>query len=85
VDHDTACELLGAYALTACDDAEAAAVEGHLHDCADCRAELSAIQQVSSWLWATGWLAVSQAATPPQWLRARILQEAEWDTTGSDL
>jgi len=74
VDHDTAGELLGAYALNACDQAEMAAIEVHLLGCSDCRVELSGIQRVS---W---WLGASETVTPPRWLRAHILQEAQRDT-----
>ncbi len=40
-------ELLGAYALDACDPDEAAAVAAHLNDCPRCRAELAAHLEVA--------------------------------------
>lgn len=48
-------ELLGVYAIDATDDDEAAIVEGHLDDCAPCRAEVMEHREVVS-LMAAGWV-----------------------------
>ncbi len=77
MDHDSASQLLGAYALDACDDAEAAAVANHLIDCAECRREIAQIERASVWL------GVFETATPPGWLRAEIIREATNDLTGN--
>lgn len=45
--HDEFEELLGAYALDACDPAEEAAIARHLADCPRCRAELAAHEEVA--------------------------------------
>ncbi|GIH02455.1 hypothetical protein Rhe02_05220 [Rhizocola hellebori] len=63
-------ELLGAWALDACDDAEAATVEAHLEQCSDCRTEAAQLRS------AAGWLALEQAMKPPPRLRQSILDEA---------
>jgi len=41
--HEEAAGLLGAWALDACEDAEAASVERHLASCADCRVEAASL------------------------------------------
>lgn len=46
--HEQLEELLGAYALDAVDDDEAAAVELHLHDCPRCRAEVAEHREVAA-------------------------------------
>jgi anti-sigma factor RsiW len=73
VDHASAAELLGAYALDACDDVETAAIEAHIAECADCAAEAARLKTVA------GWIGASEATTPPEDLRARLLREADPD------
>jgi hypothetical protein len=46
VDHLWASELLGAYALSACNDIEAAALELHLLVCPDCADEAAGFRDV---------------------------------------
>ncbi len=53
VDHDRIQELLGAYALNAVEGDEAAAVEGHVAWCPECRDELTQHLEVASMLSAT--------------------------------
>jgi anti-sigma factor RsiW len=76
LDHQTAIELLGPYALDACDDAETAAIEAHLRGCVMCRREVAEIRETS------GWLGVFETAIPAEWLRAAILEEAATDEHG---
>ena len=71
MDHDTASQLLGAYALDACGQVETAEIEDNLLGCAPCRGQLATIRRAS------GWLGVTETAPPPAWLRAQILQQAE--------
>jgi anti-sigma-K factor RskA len=67
-------ELLAAHALTALDAAEAAALETHLENCADCRAELNA------WEATTALLALgAEPVEPPAQLRAAILASVRED------
>ncbi len=63
-------DLLGAWALDACDDAEAATVEAHLEQCTRCRTEAAELRA------AAGWLALEQAMKPPARLRQSVLDEA---------
>lgn len=76
MDHQTAIELLGPFVLDACDDAETALIEAHLHDCVICRREVAEIQETS------GWLGVFETAIPAEWLRAAILEEAATEEHG---
>jgi anti-sigma factor RsiW len=76
VDHQTASDLLGPYVLDACDEAETAAIDAHVHDCATCRREVAEIRETS------GWLGVFETAIPAEWLRASILEEAASDEHG---
>lgn len=48
--HDDLQELLGAYALDAVDEDEAAAVEAHLADCPRCRAEVADLRETAALL-----------------------------------
>jgi predicted anti-sigma-YlaC factor YlaD len=68
-------ELLGVYALDACDEEESALVELHLEECAECRDEAARLNTVA------GWLVVSEAATPSGHLKARIIKEADTERT----
>jgi anti-sigma factor RsiW len=70
VDHAAASELLGVYAMDACEDGETAAIEAHLAKCAECDAEATRLREV------VGWIAVSEAATPSEELRSNLLFEA---------
>jgi hypothetical protein len=63
-------DLLGAWALDACDDAEAATVEAHLEQCTPCRTEAAQLRSAASWL------ALEQPMKPPPGLRQSILDEA---------
>jgi anti-sigma factor RsiW len=76
VDHKSASELLGPYALDACDQAETAAIEAHVSGCAACQREVAEIKEASSWL------GVFETAIPAEWLRAAILREAATDEPG---
>jgi anti-sigma factor RsiW len=76
VDHQSASELLGPYALDACDQAETAAIEAHVRECATCQRDVAEIQEAS------GWLGVFETAIPAEWLRAAILREAATDAPG---
>ena len=71
MDHDTASELLGVYVLDACDDTEAAEVQVHVAACDGCAVEVARLGE------AAGWLGVSEAATPSDELRSRVLGEGE--------
>jgi len=64
-------ELAAPYALDALASEERAGFEGHLAECATCRAQVQAFREV------TGLLAhAAPPATPPPALRERILREA---------
>jgi anti-sigma-K factor RskA len=64
--------LLGAYALDATSDEEAAAVEAHLEECPRCRAEVDALREVAG--------AMGNAAEPlPPALWDRIASQLELD------
>lgn len=62
--------LTGAYALDAVDDLERARVERHLLRCESCAAEVQSFTETAALL-ATG-----AYVSPPQGLRARVLEEA---------
>jgi anti-sigma-K factor RskA len=61
--------LSGAYAVDALDDAERAAFEAHLAECAACRAEVAGLQE------AAGMIAATTTTTPPPELRDRVLAD----------
>ncbi len=61
--------LLGPYVVDAVTDAERAAFEDHLAGCADCRAEVASLGDV------TVTLADAEAVEPPAALKARVMQE----------
>ena len=58
-------ELLGAYALDACDDDEVAAVEALIAHDLDARHEADRLREVASWLGATEALAPSAGLNSP--------------------
>jgi anti-sigma-K factor RskA len=62
--------LTGAYAADALDDVERADFERHLADCATCREEVRGFQETLVRL------AEGSAATPPQGLRIRVVEQA---------
>jgi hypothetical protein len=70
VDHVAVSELLGVYALDACEDHEAGLIEVHLAGCNECRAETERLKSVA------GWMGVAEATLPSEHLRSRLLQEA---------
>jgi GAF domain-containing protein len=70
-DHASVSELLGVYALEGCDEDETTAIEAHISECSDCALEAVRLKQVA------GWLGVSQAATPMDDLRRRLLRKAD--------
>lgn len=65
--HEEVFEMLGAYALGALDEADAALVQGHLNQCAVCRNELAGFAEVSARLAHLG------PVQPPPELRGRVL------------
>jgi predicted anti-sigma-YlaC factor YlaD len=71
VDHASVSELLGVYALDACDDVETALIEGHLEECDECRDEAERLKNLA------GWMGVSEATMPSEHLRSRIIGVAE--------
>jgi anti-sigma factor RsiW len=73
VDHTAASELLGVYVLDACDESETAAVRAHLGACAACETEASRLAELS------GWLGASDAVSPPEKLKSRVLRRSQDD------
>ena len=69
MDHDGASELLGVYALDACDEGEAAEVQAHVATCERCTREVAVLANVA------GWLGASEATSPSPELRSRVLGE----------
>ncbi|MCY1141587.1 anti-sigma factor [Actinoplanes sp. Pm04-4] len=59
--------LIGAYALDAIDDLERAAVDRHLRDCHDCRAEIAELREVAARLADGAW------SVPPPQLRETVM------------
>jgi hypothetical protein len=68
--HTHVIEMLGAWALGACDRGEAAVVEDHLRECAECSAEGRRLRSTA------GWLGVDGVRRPPAALRGRVLDAA---------
>jgi uncharacterized protein (TIGR03083 family) len=68
--HAAVSELLGAWALAACSEQEAATVQGHLAGCPTCAAEADRLER------AAASLATTAAAMPPQRLRGAVLTAA---------
>ena len=67
MDHDGASELLGVYVLDACEDGEAAEVRAHVGTCEPCAAEVARLGELA------GWLGASEATSPADELRSRVL------------
>jgi len=63
--------LSGAYALDALSSDEAREFEGHMGDCASCRVEVFELRDAAASMGA------SEALTPPEALKARVLAAAE--------
>jgi anti-sigma factor RsiW len=70
MDHADVRDLLGVYALDACDDDETGAIEAHLAECVECETQAARLQEVA------GWIGVSEATTPSEGLRSRLLADA---------
>jgi uncharacterized protein (TIGR03083 family) len=68
--HEEAAELLGAFALDACEADEAVAVEAHVATCDECAAEASSLREVAAVLGS------AETAPPPDHLEAAILSAA---------
>jgi uncharacterized protein (TIGR03083 family) len=68
--HDQVAELLGAFALDACEPDEVIAIEAHLETCVECRREAARLRN------AAGWLGAVEAAPVPSQLRADLLGAA---------
>lgn len=68
--HDEVLDLIGAWALDACDPDEAAAVDAHLSACASCAAEARRLRSAASWL------AADRVIPAPPALRHRVLATA---------
>ncbi|MBO0682646.1 MAG: zf-HC2 domain-containing protein [Candidatus Dormibacteraeota bacterium] len=68
--HDGVPDLLGAWALDACDGEETLAVEAHLRECETCADEARRLRG------AVGWLGASDAAQVPARLRQATLARA---------
>ena len=78
MDHDGASELLGVYALDACDDGEAAEVRAHVSTCELCTREVAVLANLA------GWLGASEATSPSAELRSRVLGEDHNDKHKDD-
>jgi uncharacterized protein (TIGR03083 family) len=68
--HTEVLDLLGAWALDSCDEAETAAVERHLLDCASCSEQARELRSTVSWL------GYETAQAPPPGLRQTTLARA---------
>ncbi|WP_345074473.1 zf-HC2 domain-containing protein [Phytohabitans flavus] len=68
--HDEVLDLIGAWALDACDPDEAARVDAHLRGCATCAAEARRLRSAASWL------AADRMVPAPPALRHRVLAGA---------
>jgi uncharacterized protein (TIGR03083 family) len=68
--HAEVVDLLGAYALDACEPDEAAAIDAHVAGCAECAAEAARLRS------AAGWLGALEVQPPPSSLRSAVLDVA---------
>lgn len=69
-EHERVAESLGAWALGACSDVEARAIEEHLNSCVACAAEEKRLRQ------AADWIGTGEPLTPPPRLREATLATA---------
>lgn len=72
--HDELESVLGAYALDAVGEEEAAAVEAHLRSCPRCRAEVDAFRELAARLGTSAALAETEAEPPSPALWDRIAE-----------
>jgi len=70
LNHERFEDLVGAYALDACDDDEMAAVEAYAADHPDAAAQVEQLRAAAAWLGASGSL------VPPPSLRSSLLERA---------
>ena len=70
MDHDGASGLLGVFVLDACEDGEAAEVRAHVVTCEPCAVEAARLGELA------GWLGASEATSPSDELRSRVLGKA---------
>ncbi len=70
VAHADISDMLGAWALDGCNDTEAAAVQAHLKECADCAAQARRLRS------AVGWLGIDRVHPAPAELRRSVLTAA---------
>jgi Putative zinc-finger len=63
-------DMLGAWALDGCNDTEAAAVQAHLAECADCAAQARRLRS------AAGWVGIDRVQPAPGELRRSVLAAA---------
>jgi uncharacterized protein (TIGR03083 family) len=70
LDHDSFEELIGAYALDACDEDEVAAVEAYVAEHPEANASVERLRAAAAWLGASGPL------VPPPNLRSNVLELA---------
>src|SRR5436190_13316792 len=68
--HADISDMLGAWALDGGSDAEAAAVQAHLGECADCAAQAWRLRS------AAGWLGIDRVQPAPEDLRRSVLAAA---------
>jgi hypothetical protein len=79
MDHAESWELLGAFALNACDEEELAALNTHLIVCDDCAQDASRLREIAGWLGPATEDSTSEPVgrdhtrLPPHNLRAKIL------------
>jgi hypothetical protein len=70
VDHVHASELLGAYVLDSCDNAEADEIRLHVGGCVECTEEIARLGSVA------GLMGATNLESPPTHLRAAVLGAA---------
>jgi hypothetical protein len=68
--HADSPDMLGAWALDSCGDAEAVSVEAHLAECAQCAVQARRLRS------AVGWLGLDRVSPAPAGLRGRVLAAA---------
>jgi hypothetical protein len=70
VDHVHSSELLGAYVLDSCGDAEADEIRLHIQSCTECTEEIDRFGSV------VGLIGATDLESPPPQLRAAVLDAA---------